>query len=99
MKDVTDTVSPALMAKVKAWKCTVDVRNIGGGLYIAKSQHRNVYGNTADGAVRQWLLDMAVDAVNGHNARQITGSFQSRHCDEVMTLGTFFAKNPEVAVQ
>ena len=99
MKDVTDTVSPDLMAKVKAWGCAVTVLNIGGGLYIAKSQHRNVHGGSADGAVRQWLLDMAISAVNGHNARQITDLFQCIDSVEVMTLGKFFAKHPEVAVQ
>ena len=98
MKDVTDTVSHDLMAKVKAWGCTVTVVNIGGGLYIAKSQHRNVHGNSADGAVRQWLLGMAISAVNGHNARQITDSLKYINSVEVMTLGRFFAKHPEVAV-
>jgi len=93
MKDVTDTVSPALMAKVKAWKCAVDVLNIGGGLYIAKSQHRNVHGKTADGAVRQWLLDMAVGEVNGRNALRMFGTNE-----DIVTLGAFFAKYPEVKV-
>ena len=98
MKDVTDTVSLDLMAKVKAWGCAVTVLNIGSGLYIAKSQHRNVHGDSADGAVRQWLIDMAISAVNGHNARQITDLFQCINSVEVMTLGKFFAKHPEVAV-
>lgn len=99
MKDITDTVSPALMAKVKAWGCTVQVTQMGGGLYIAKSANRSAHGLNPDDAVRQWLLDIAVDAVNGHNARQITELFQSRHCSAIMTLGEFFRKHPEVAVR
>ena len=43
-------------------------------------------------------LDMAISVVNGHNARQITDLFQCIDSVEVMTLGRFFAKHPELAV-
>ena len=46
----------------------------------------------------KWLLDMAISAINGHNARQITDLFQCIDSVEVMTLGKFFATHPEVAV-
>jgi len=91
MKDVTDTVSPALMAKVKAWGSTLKVTEMGGGLYIAQSAYTTAHANTAGGAVHNWLWKRTADAVNAANHANAGGSY-----GDIVTLDGFFRAHPEV---
>ena len=94
MKDVTDTVSHDLMAKVKAWGCEIRVTTVCGFMYLAESKYKRASGFSADNAVRNWLLDRAIEGVNSANMHARC------HCEDKapITLADFFRAYPEVAV-